>query len=126
MSTHAAISYVIAPDKVCSIYVHFDGYLSELGKMLQENYNDEVKVEELISNGDASYVDKTIESSCFYYRDRNEELHVNKSGSILEARLNYRNVVSYHYVWDEGRWNLLAGDGKYIPLRTELLGTDSL
>ena len=113
MSTHATISYLTA-EKVLSIYVHFDGYISYLGKMLLENYNDEAKVKELISNGDASYIDKTIESSFFYHRDRNEELHIDKSVSIIEARMSCGGV-DYHYVWDEGRWNLLRGK-EYHPL----------
>jgi len=44
-------------DTVTSIYCHFDGYLSGVGKVLLENYTLDVdKVEELMDGGDISVI----------------------------------------------------------------------
>jgi len=43
-----------------SIYCHFDGYPSGVGKTLMENYQDREKVEALISLGDISFLMEEI------------------------------------------------------------------
>ena len=46
---------------VQAIYCHNDGYLSNNGKILDQHYADEVKVDNLIIQGDASSLRDTIE-----------------------------------------------------------------
>ena len=58
---------------VQAIYCHNDGYLSNNGKKLDQHYADEVKVDNLIAQGDASSLKDTIEDSTFYMRDRGEK-----------------------------------------------------
>ena len=56
-----------------AIYCHNDGYLSNNGKILDQHYANEVKVDNLIAQGDCSSLKDTIEDTIFYMRDRGEE-----------------------------------------------------
>jgi hypothetical protein len=42
------------------VYCHFDGYPSHVGKILKDYYQDESKIDTLISLGNMSYLDKEI------------------------------------------------------------------
>ena len=57
---------------VQAIYCHNDGYLSNNGKILDQHYQDEDKVDELLLLGDCSSLKDTIEDTIFYMRDRGE------------------------------------------------------
>ena len=56
-----------------AIYCHYDGYLSNNGKILDQHYTDEDKVNDLIRKGDISSLKDTIEDTIFYHRDRGEK-----------------------------------------------------
>ena len=58
---------------VQAIYCHNDGYLSNNGKILDQHYTDEDKVNELLAGGDISSLKDTIEDTIFYMRDRGEK-----------------------------------------------------
>lgn len=48
-----------------AIYCHNDGYLSNNGKILDQHYQNEVKVDNLIAQGDASSLKDTIKDTIF-------------------------------------------------------------
>ena len=71
-----------------AIYLHSDGYLEHAGRILNEHYQDESKVDELLAHGEVSIVDENIgvkidfndyktryaNKQCkFYMRDRGEK-----------------------------------------------------
>ena len=56
-----------------AIYCHNDGYLSNNGKILDQHYQNEDRVDNLIAQGDASSLKDTIDDTIFYMRDRDEE-----------------------------------------------------
>ena len=73
---------------VQAIYSHSDNYLEHTGRILDEHYRDESKVDELIAQGDVSIIDENIgvkidfndyktryaNKQCkFYMRDRGEK-----------------------------------------------------
>lgn len=61
MSTRSRIGMVNPKNgKVISIYCHWDGYVENNGAILVEHYTDPQKVEELISLGDISILDKDV------------------------------------------------------------------
>ena len=66
---------------VQAIYCHNDGYLSNNGKILDQHYANEVKVDNLIAQGDISSLRDTIADTTFYMRDRGEE---NKEATTLK------------------------------------------
>ncbi|ECG8260411.1 hypothetical protein CB010_006390 [Salmonella bongori] len=60
MSTRSSITVKTTDGKFRTIYCHFDGYPSGVGKTLVEHYGTQEKAEALLSGGDIS----TLEASC--------------------------------------------------------------
>jgi hypothetical protein len=63
MGTRSTIAIQNEDGSVTGIYCHWDGYLSNNGRILQENYTDEESVRELIALGDLSSLGETIGSA---------------------------------------------------------------
>ena len=96
---------------VQAIYCHNDGYLSNNGKILDQHYQNEVKVDNLIAQGDASSLKDTIEDTIFYMRDRGEKYkeatNLNNETKLLEfafescdAEVVYMFAYGSWYVYD--------------------------
>ena len=94
-----------------AIYCHNDGYLSNNGKILDQHYQNEVKVDNLIAQGDASSLKDTIEDTIFYHRDRGEDnkeaVNLNNETKLLEhafescdAEVVYMFAYGAWYVYD--------------------------
>lgn len=60
MATRSTIAIELPDGKIKAVYCHWDGYLSNNGKILQEHYTDAKKVEKLISKGAISSLGKVI------------------------------------------------------------------
>ena len=104
MSTRAAIAKLNTnTNEAKLIYCHSDGYLEYTGKILNEHYNSEDKVDELLSYGDLSIINENIgekldvpfndytafanKKQCrFYMRDRGEK---NKEATNLSINNAY-------------------------------------
>jgi len=105
MATRSRIAIENENGTVTSIYCHFDGYLSGVGKKLFEHYDRE-KLEELIALGDISQLGTSIEDTVAYHRDRNEDLN-KTTYRDLEALINknYNGAVDYVYcLTKDGIW----------------------
>jgi len=74
MATRSRIAIEREDGSVKSIYCHFDGYLSGVGKTLFNHYDKE-KLEKLIELGDISSLENSTEGTIAYHRDRGEDLH---------------------------------------------------
>ena len=96
---------------VQAIYCHNDGYLSNNGKILDQHYANEVKVDNLIAQGDISSLKDTIEDTIFYHRDRGEDnkeaVNLNNETKLLEhafescdAEVVYMFAYGSWYVYD--------------------------
>ena len=120
MSTHSD-SAIIMKTKIgyAGIYCHYDGYPSCVGKILQENYQDESKVKELIALGDISSLEKLVNPesgkhsyndpqpgvTVAYYRDRGDIGCETKIGfSIKQVEDQIDN--EYVYVFEDGKWTV--------------------
>lgn len=98
MGTRSRIAIQNADGTLESIYCHWDGYPSNNGVILQEHYQDETKVRELISLGDLSslapqttpkgphsFEDPEERVCVAYQRDRGEtEVGSRKSDNLKE------------------------------------------
>jgi hypothetical protein len=115
MSTNASVHVKGTDGQVRSIYVHWDGYLSHVGKLLRDSYDTQELADDLIHMGDCSSLEETLEDSTFYHRDRNEDwddVQPNVSNDLqssLEA-----NSQSFDYYFEDGVWHLVA-DGTAVP-----------
>ena len=95
-----------------AIYCHNDGYLSNNGKILDQHYQNEVKVDNLIAQGDASSLRDTIEDTTFYMRDRgeiykeatnlhNETVLLKYAFEECDAEVVYMFAYGYWYVYND-------------------------
>jgi hypothetical protein len=100
------------------IYCHYDGYIAHTGKILQEHYSSQERVEELVSLGDLSQLaervsplgashsfDNREKGTCVYYgRDRGD---AGTEPQTVPDDLDSREE-EYLYVWVGNRW-LVSG-----------------
>ena len=112
---------------VQAIYCHNDGYLSNNGKILDQHYANEVKVDNLIAQGDCSSLRDTIEDTTFYMRDRGEKYkeatNLNNETKLLEfafescdAEVVYMFAYGSWYVYDNSN---AIGDSSYQFIELE-------
>ena len=112
---------------VQAIYCHNDGYLSNNGKILDQHYQNEVKVDNLIAQGDISSLKDTIEDTIFYHRDRGEDnkeaVNLNNETKLLEhafescdAEVVYMFAYGSWYVYDNSN---KIGDSSYQFIELE-------
>ena len=103
-----------------AIYCHNDGYLSNNGKILDQHYANEVKVDNLIAQGDCSSLKDTIKDTIFYMRDRGEE---NKEATNLKNETKLLEFAfetcdaEFVYMFAYGSW--------YVYDNTDAIGNSS-
>ena len=120
MATRSTIAKLGKDGIIKSVYCHCDGYLEHNGKILNEHYKDESKVDELLAHGDISSLNKNIgvkidfmdyetrtknEQCRFYHRDRGEDLMFNEFESE-EEYVEYASDVAngFIYLYAYGAW----------------------
>ena len=124
MATRSRIAIEKEDGTVLSIYCHWDGYPSNNGKILQENYQDREKVEKLISLGDISSLAPEVDipegsNHSFdnrdwnivtaYHRDRGEDLDQPRVNESQEGFVR-SDVEEYGYLFSkEGKWLFIDG-----------------
>jgi len=112
-----------------AIYCYNDGYLSNNGKILDQHYQNEVKVDNLIAQGDASSLKDTIEDTIFYHRDKGDcyegvkATNLNNETKLLEhafescdAEVVYMFAYGSWYVYDNSN---KIGDSSYQFIELE-------
>ena len=123
MATRSVISKIdkkVSNGEITAVYCHSDGYLNWNGKILNEHYRNENKVDELLSNGGISMLNENIgkpgidfndykkfgslKQSRFYHRDRGEELKIQTWNDGLrsfveEAKSSYG--AEFIYMFEE-------------------------
>jgi len=144
MATRAIIAKL--DDKgVKAIYNHSDGYLEHAGRILNEHYRDENKVDELLAHGDVSIIDENIgvkidfndyktryaNKQCkFYMRDRGEkykhaeqlkdETELIEFSSNCDVDFIYMFAYGYWYVYDIHNGEAYNEINKFKELEDEL------
>ena len=101
MGTRSRIGIQLQDDSILSVYHHWDGYPSWLGRILKTHYNTKAKVSELIDGGDMS--------SCWgddnqpeYYSARGENCP--PSLMKLNEYLDKNNNEEYAYIFRNDEW----------------------
>ncbi len=69
MATRSRIGMVKSDGKIVSVYCHWDGYPSHVGKLLLEDYNTLEKVAELLSHGSISSLYERIGEKHDFYME---------------------------------------------------------
>ena len=121
MATRAIIAKLDEND-IQAIYSHSDNYLEHTGKILDQHYANEDKVDELLAHGDVSIIDENIgvkidfndyklraenKQCLFYARDRGEKYkqaeQLKDESALLKHAFEYYDVnVVYLYAF--GSW----------------------
>lgn len=99
-----------------TVYCHFDGYKSEVGRMLKEHYTDLKKIEELLSLGAVKFLDKEITCpkghtwdtpveghTVFFTRDRGDDFWAGE-GKNAKAAIKSIGGEQFNYVYKDGVW----------------------
>ena len=141
MATRSTIAKLGKDGIIKAVYCHNDGYLEYNGKVLNEYYRDESKVDELLAHGDISSLNKNIgekipfkymsdyklfaekEQCRFYHRDRGEDLMFNEFESDIEYIEWAKESCNaeYIYMFAFGAWYVYDDDiGKFIELEEAL------
>ena len=124
MSTRSRIAIENQDGTVTSIYCHFDGYLSGVGKLLKEYYTTQPKVQALIELGDISALDMTPTSTEAYHRDRGENLYKSTDKDV-ETFFN-GSIEQYGYLFTkDNRW-LVSTYGAPTDLQLALKGEEEI
>ena len=138
MATRSTIAKLGKDGIIKAVYCHSDGYLEYNGKMLNEHYKDESKVDELLAHGDLSTLNQNIgeklpfndymsfheKKQCrFYHRDRGEDLMFNEFESDIEYIEWAKGscTAEYIYMFAFGAWYVYDDNvGKFIELEEAL------
>ena len=100
MATRSRIGIQLADDSILSVYHHWDGYPSWLGRILNTHYNTKTKVAQLIDGGDmsAAWGD---ENRAEYYSERGEDCPPRYDNNIEEF---FSNGEEYAYIFRNNEW----------------------
>lgn len=113
MATRSTIAIRNTNGTVTAVYAHWDGYLSHNGAILQEHYNTEEKIRELIGYGDISSLGAEIGEQhsfdpedplkanwcMFYGRDCGDEDCAASEYASWESMLVTMGQ-EYNYIWE--------------------------
>lgn len=102
MATRSTISIVDTPNKIFSVYVHWDGYLEGVGTTLLKFYNDKTKIMKLISGGNISILEDTLEATNFYGKN----IHTGKEcAKLFRNKKEWKKTFEeFNYLWRNGEW----------------------
>ena len=142
MSTRATIAKMQTDGSgIKAIYLHSDGYLEHAGRILNEHYRDESKVDELLAHGDVSSLNENIgvkldfndlksfyeNKQCrFYARDRGEQ---HRHFDLLDSELDLIRFANnscdaeYVYMFAYGYWYVYSVEDntyEFVELEDEL------
>ena len=110
MGTRSSIGCKMPRGKIAYVECRFDGYLSHVGRMLLQHYNDYDKALELLLGGDIVSLREDLESTIRERplgNDQLEDCDVKEAYWIGDFLLNSNG--EYKYLYDKGRWYVVGG-----------------
>ena len=114
MATRSAIGIVESDGSVNAIYCHWDGYVEAVGQTLVRFYHNLYLASELIDMGDTSSLGESLDTSVFYYRDRNESATTTQSKyfpNVTEYLNHYcARGCEYFYLYIGNEWQYSTND----------------
>ncbi len=123
MGTPSTLIAKLSNGRYISVYANSDGYPSYMGKMLEEHYTSQSKIEQLLALGSLSrvcaecdappghsYATPAKDHSIAFHRDRGEDWEdmAPAFADTLEEILRCDPSGSYLYMWDGESWRMQA------------------
>ena len=108
MATRSRIGIQLADESILSVYHHWDGYPSWLGRILKTHYNSKELAAELIDGGDmssawtnAGFNNETVAQGPLYYSQRGDDCppRIDKNLKVFLAF-----GEEYSYIFRNGEW----------------------
>lgn len=113
MSTRSYIAIENQDKTVTTVYCHFDGYISNNGKILFEHYQDKNKIQDLISKGNLRSLEAEVENIDYYGGEDCKPVVYKNEQTILDKVLNtdlgihVEYIYEYIYLFKDGKWFVL-------------------
>ena len=128
MATRSRIAIENQDGSVTSVYCHWDGHIETNGVILNNNYNTKDKVEALIELGNLSSLDKTLETTVAYARDRGEDSHQAIYSNVEELfEDGFGDIVEYVYCFTkDGIWLVGTLESNNVAVLSEVLEEEGL
>lgn len=152
MATRSTIALEFADGTVQMVYCHWDGYLSNNGKLLQEHWTDPFKVRDLIDLGDLSSLSKEIgvkhpfnnhfafdtpeyrafrdqyrDMCLFYGRDRDEkDVESRKFANFKDYDENHQTEEYEYILRTDGHWYVMIHGDNWMRLDKALSENEAL
>jgi hypothetical protein len=128
MATRSRIAIENQDGSVTSVYCHWDGHIETNGVILNNNYNTKDKVEELIALGNLSSLDKTLETTVAYARDRGEDSHQATYSNVEELfEDGFGDIVEYVYCFTkDGIWLVGTLESNNVAVLSEVIEEEGL
>jgi hypothetical protein len=117
MATRSTIAKLNPDNTVTAIYCHWDGYISNNGRILKDHYMDPDKIDQLIDLGALSslrpeigkaqsFDNPTSQDWCLAYgRDRGEDHAGADTYASVQVWLD-NGGQEYNYLWDGAEWQV--------------------
>jgi hypothetical protein len=121
MATRSRIGIELRDGSILSVYHHWDGYESWLGRILKTHYNSKELAAELIDGGDMSTC-WNDDNQPEYYSARGENCPPRLDADLCEYLLP-DNSEEYAYVFRSGEWvcyNMHQFDDSKLPEIVEI------
>jgi len=111
MATRSAIGYKLPTGEVRGIYCHWDGYVENNGKLLQENYQAAYKIAAMVELGDMSALAAEVADCVYYGRDKGEsDVATQTYNDVDDYVTHYADGCEYMYLWNGNEWIVTNGD----------------
>ena len=123
MSTRCLIG-IQKDNEVKYSYCHHDGYYWKpgVGYTLVNYYNNEQIINELLSFGDISSLENTLDECEFYERDRHECNCHRPEIEIYDYNFELSSDVSFVYLFKDGEWYVQRSGQRVFVRVIDLLG----
>lgn len=105
MATRSTIALEYADGTVDQVYCHWDGYLTDNGKILMEHWQDPFKVQKMMDMGAMSALGMEIGDCEFYGRDRGEnDVGATRYINFQDYLENHESEEYDYILRTDGQW----------------------
>ena len=119
MSTSSVIGYIRNDGSVRAVSCRFDGYLSNVGKTLIENY-DLNGVDDLLDLGNIRSLADTINDTEFYNRDHGEDHSAACEFNSEYEMVDYFTHATFYYIIQDNKWYVSEHCAEFLLLEDRL------
>jgi hypothetical protein len=123
MATRGQIAYLADPNTIFSIYIHYDAYPENLGKILNTNFNSDEQAGNLVMDGnDIRFIDDdgTVDR---FDKGGAKQIRGEEPEELFSELYSHADSAGadYVYVWLEDKWvTLKMGKGRQYFIGTLL------